>query len=130
MRTVVFGDVEVARFVIGGNPFSGFSHQSRERSQEMVHYYTVARIKEALRKAEEAGINTFFGRTDRHVKRMLLEYWDEAVFDALDGAVSGHSLKHLAAAMATFMVLRMLATAAERIADGPSPESGLAERAG
>ena len=77
MRTVKFGDVEVTRFVIGGNPFSGFSHQSRERDREMVHYYTAARIKETLRKAEAAGINTFFGRTDRHVKRMLLEYWDE-----------------------------------------------------
>ena len=77
MRKVKFGDVEVTRFVIGGNPFSGFSHQSRERDKEMVHYYTVARIKETLHKAEAAGINTFFGRTDRHVKRMLLEYWDE-----------------------------------------------------
>jgi hypothetical protein len=77
MRTVQFGDVEVTRFIMGGNPFSGFSHQSPQRDQEMVHYHTVARIKETLRKAEEAGINTFFGRTDRHVKRMLLEYWDE-----------------------------------------------------
>jgi hypothetical protein len=77
MRTVQFGDVQVTRFIIGGNPFSGFSHQSRERDKEMVHYYTGGRIKETLRKAEAAGINTFFGRTDRHVKRMLLEYWDE-----------------------------------------------------
>ncbi len=47
----------------------------------------------------------------------LLEHNDAAVFDLLGRTVSGHSLKHLAAAAATFMVLRMLATAAERIRD-------------
>lgn len=77
MRTIGFGDVRVSRLILGGNPFSGFSHQSSERDREMVRYYTVARLKEALRKAEAAGINTFFGRTDRHIKRLLLEYWDE-----------------------------------------------------
>lgn len=77
MRMVRLGGVDVTRMVIGGNPFSGFSHQSRERDREMMRYYTVARIKEALHKAEAAGINTFFGRTDRHVRRMLMEYWDE-----------------------------------------------------
>lgn len=77
MRKIKFGDVEVTRLVTGGNPFSGFSHQSSARDREMVSYYTTANIKEALHKAEAAGINTFFGRTDRHVRRMLLEYWDE-----------------------------------------------------
>ena len=51
----------------------------------------------------------------------LLEHYDAAVFDALGGAVSGHSLKHLAAAVATFMVLRMLATVAERVRDDVAP---------
>jgi hypothetical protein len=77
MKTVSFGAIQVTRLVIGGNPFSGFSHQGRERDREMMGYYTVARIKKALRLAEEAGINTFFGRTDRHIRRMLMEYWDE-----------------------------------------------------
>jgi hypothetical protein len=77
MQQVVLGKVSVTRLIAGGNPFSGFSHQSKQRDGEMVRYYTAARIKEALRKAEAAGINTFFGRTDRHVQRLLLEYWDE-----------------------------------------------------
>ena len=77
MHTVKVGNVMVSRLVTGGNPFSGFSHQSRERDRQMTRYYTVARIKEALRKAEAAGINTFFGRTDRHIQRLLAEYWDE-----------------------------------------------------
>ena len=37
-----------------------------------------------------------------------LEHFDHQVFALLNGIVSGHSLKHLAAAMACFMVLRML----------------------
>jgi hypothetical protein len=74
---VSFGNVEVTRFVLGGNPFSGFSHQNRERDREMVRYYTTARIKEALRKAEAAGVNTVIGRSDNHIKRLMWEYWDE-----------------------------------------------------
>ncbi|MHC4715745.1 MAG: hypothetical protein ACYS5V_02140 [Planctomycetota bacterium] len=77
LQTVRVGGVEVSRLAIGGNPFSGFSHQSPERDREMRRYYTVERIKEALHRAEAAGINTFFGRVDNHVMRMLEEYWDE-----------------------------------------------------
>lgn len=77
MQTIKVGDLGISRLVLGGNPFSGFSHQSRERDQEMVRYYTAANIKDALRKAEAAGINTLFARTDRHIRRLLLEYWDE-----------------------------------------------------
>jgi len=53
------------------------SHQGPRRDREMRRYYTTARIKQALRKAEAAGINTFFGRADNHVMRLLEEYWDE-----------------------------------------------------
>ena len=38
----------------------------------------------------------------------LLEYFDAESLRLLGGAVSGHSLKHLAAAMATYVVLRMI----------------------
>jgi hypothetical protein len=67
----------VSRLIVGGNPFSGFSHQSPQRDREMVRYYTTARIKETLAQAEDLGINTFFGRADHHIRRMLTEYWDE-----------------------------------------------------
>jgi hypothetical protein len=77
MKNIQFGDIAVSRFVIGGNPFSGFSHQGPARDREMVAYYTAARIKEALYKAEQAGVNTVFARTDRHVMRLMIEYWNE-----------------------------------------------------
>jgi hypothetical protein len=38
----------------------------------------------------------------------LLETFDLAIFHALGGAVSGHTLKHLAAAMAGYWILRMV----------------------
>ena len=38
----------------------------------------------------------------------VLEYFDGEVFDLLGHTISGHTLKHLAAAVATFVVLRML----------------------
>ena len=77
LKTVKLGEVEVTRLVIGGNPFSGFSHQGGERDREMRRYYTAGRIREALAKAEAAGVNTFFGRVDNHVMRLMEEYWDE-----------------------------------------------------
>jgi len=77
LGTVTLGHVEVGRLIIGGNPFSGFSHQNPEKSREMRRWYTVARIKEALREAEAVGVNTHLGRADHHVMRTLLEYWDE-----------------------------------------------------
>lgn len=42
----------------------------------MRRYYTVSRIKQTLAEAERLGINTFIGRTDNHIIRMLQEYWD------------------------------------------------------
>ena len=38
----------------------------------------------------------------------VLEFFDRGVFELTGNLVSGHSLKHLAAAVATFVVLRML----------------------
>ena len=77
MDRIAIGALQVSRFIIGGNPFSGFSHQGVDRDREMQHYYTTARIKDTLREAENLGINTRIGRADRHLARVLLEYWDE-----------------------------------------------------
>ncbi len=75
--TVKIGNLSVSRLIIGGNPFSGFSHQGADRDAEMRHFYTVSRIKQALRQAEELGINAHISRADHHVMRYLMEYRDE-----------------------------------------------------
>ena len=77
MEPVQLGDISVSRFILGSNPFSGFSHQGPEMDLRMKRYYTTQRIKDTLREAERLGVNTLVGRTDHHVMRLLLEYWDE-----------------------------------------------------
>ena len=77
MEYIQMGGVKVSRFILGSNPFSGFSHQGAETDQAMVRYYTAARIKATIMAAEAVGINTMIGRTDLHIIRLLLEYWEE-----------------------------------------------------
>jgi hypothetical protein len=77
ISTVKLGKVSVSRMIIGGNPFSGFSHQGSPRDCEMQHWYTVARIKKALFGAQRLGITAHLSRSDHHVIRYLMEYWVE-----------------------------------------------------
>ncbi len=72
--TVRLGGHQISRLIVGGNPFSGNSHLSRERDVEMRNYYTVARIKKTLRQCEEVGIDTWQSRGDNFITRVLNEY--------------------------------------------------------
>ena len=76
-ETVRLGAVPVSRFILGGNPFGGYAHQTRERDQEMLDWYTMARVKEAFRLAEQAGITAHLGRADNFIVRALREHWNE-----------------------------------------------------
>lgn len=73
--TVSLGTLEVSRFIIGGNPFSGFSHQTPERSAEMKAWYTDDRVVETLFQAENLGITTCILRSDTHITGILDAYW-------------------------------------------------------
>src|SRR5512136_1343318 len=77
MDYIKLGKVKVSRFILGSNPFSGFSHQGDHMDLAMKRYFTTETIKATLKTAEGLGINTLIGRTDHHVMRVLLEYWDE-----------------------------------------------------
>lgn len=46
-----------------------------------------------------------------YVSAKLFEHFDAEIFNLLGGLVSGHSLKHLVAAVATYMILPMLTSA-------------------
>lgn len=74
---IVIGNIPISRFILGSNPFSGFSHHTPEKDIEMKRYFTYAKIKETLREAESLGIDTVIARTDFHIMRLLLEYRDE-----------------------------------------------------
>jgi hypothetical protein len=77
MEYVQLGNLCVSQFILGSNPFSGFSHQDSDMDREMMRYFTTQRIKQTLHQAESFGINTLIARVDHHVLRFLLEYWDE-----------------------------------------------------
>lgn len=77
METIRIGSIDVSRFILGGNPISGFSHQGAEVDCRMRHFFSAAQVKRLLREAESLGVNTFLGRADRHMARLMLEHWDE-----------------------------------------------------
>ena len=77
MEYIQIGNISVSRFILGSNPFSGFSHQSQETDMRMMRWFTARQIKETLREAESLGVNTVVGRADHHIMRVLMEYWDE-----------------------------------------------------
>jgi hypothetical protein len=74
LPTTHLGGLEVTRFIIGGNPFSGFSHQSRECSAAMTAWYTDERIVETLFQAEALGLTALICRADEHMVRVLAHY--------------------------------------------------------
>lgn len=77
MQFVQFHHLQVSRFILGSNPFSGFSHQSPEIDAAMRHFFTAQQIKLTLHEAENLGVNSLLARTDFHVIRILEEYRDE-----------------------------------------------------
>ena len=77
METTKLADLQISRFILGSNPFSGFSHQSPETDRCMLDYYTCEQIKRTFRRAEELGVRTLIARADNHMIRVLREYWNE-----------------------------------------------------
>ena len=76
LPTISIASHRITRLIIGGNPYSGISHRSPAASQAMIDYYTTHQIMADLRQAEENGINTVLARADRHIMRVLNEYWN------------------------------------------------------
>ncbi len=74
LPTIELGKHQVTRLIIGGNPFSGFSHQNAQLDREMIEYYTMPRLQATLDECWRQGINTVQSRGDRHQMRMFLEY--------------------------------------------------------
>ena len=68
---------KISKIILGSNPFSGFSHQTKELDEEMLDFYTSEKIKKAWDQAQIYGINGFCARGDRHIVRILREYYNE-----------------------------------------------------
>lgn len=75
---VNFCGLDITRLIIGANPFGGYSHQSEKRDEEMLTYYTIDRIKETWKHAEQAGINTMVTNNETpHILQAVREYINE-----------------------------------------------------
>ncbi|NQT18189.1 MAG: hypothetical protein HQ592_00690 [Planctomycetes bacterium] len=75
LPTVDFCGCTVTRLILGANPFGGFSHQTQQRNEEMLEYYTKERILETWERAEAAGINTMITNNETpHVIEAVEEY--------------------------------------------------------
>ena len=74
LPTVDFCGTNISRLIIGGNPFSGNSHQNAQMDAEMEDFYTTQRVKETLWRCTEQGINTAQMRGDKHIMRILREF--------------------------------------------------------
>ena len=106
LAAVRIGKETFSKLIIGGNPFSGFSHQSPAKDDQMRHHYTTARIRETLLAAERLGITAHISRADHHVMRYLMEHWDQggkmqwiaqtcpevgSIERAISNAIGGHA---------------------------------------
>ena len=75
LPSVDFCGLNVTRLIIGANPFGGYSHQNQERDEEMLSFYTVDRIKETWKYAEQAGINTMITNNENpHILQSVQEH--------------------------------------------------------
>lgn len=77
LPTIKIGNADISRLIVGGNPFSGFSHWSRELDWQMRDYFTAAKIKEVLHNCKANGINTMLLRGDMHILRLIHEFRQE-----------------------------------------------------
>ena len=74
LPTVDFCGHAISRLIVGGNPVSGTSHVSAAMDAEMEDWFTTRRVKELLFRCQEAGINTFQFRGDKHILRIIREF--------------------------------------------------------
>src|SRR5512135_1796039 len=56
LPTVRLGALEVSRFILGSNPFWGYSHKSAALDEEMKRFHTDERIMQILDEAAECGV--------------------------------------------------------------------------
>lgn len=59
LPTIKLGGHTVTRLILGGNPVYGYSHFNKLFSQHMIDWHTPERVQQLLRRAEQAGLNTW-----------------------------------------------------------------------
>lgn len=76
LPTVRLGNLEVSRFILGSNPFWGYSHKSKALDEEMKRFHTDERIMQILDEAAECGVTTLASPPDERWIRLWARYLD------------------------------------------------------
>ncbi len=76
LPTVRLGKLEVSRFILGSNPFWGYSHKSEALDAEMKRHYTDERIIQILDEAAECGVTAVASPPDERWIKLWARYRD------------------------------------------------------
>ena len=74
LPTVKLGKLEVSRFILGSNPFWGYSHKSKALDEEMKRFHTDERIMQILDEAAECGVTALVSPPDLRWVKLYARY--------------------------------------------------------
>ncbi|MFP4380552.1 MAG: hypothetical protein ACLFUS_08625 [Candidatus Sumerlaeia bacterium] len=77
MEAVRFGNKEFSPIILGTNPVNGFSHQNKQRNEEMRGYFTDEKARQLMHEAEALGVDSVVARSDERTLALMQEYWKE-----------------------------------------------------
>ncbi len=77
LPTVRLGTLEVSRFILGSNPFWGYSHKSAALDEEMKRWHTDERIMQILDEAAECGVTALASPPDERWVKLWARYRDK-----------------------------------------------------
>ena len=74
LPTIRLGSLEVSRFLLGSNPFWGYSHKNPQLDEEMKAYHTDERIVRVLDEAARCGLTTVVSPPDQRWVDLWTKY--------------------------------------------------------
>jgi hypothetical protein len=74
LPTIRLGSLEVSRFLLGSNPFWGYSHKNPQLDEEMKAYHTDERIVRILDEAARCGLTTVVSPPDQRWVDLWVKY--------------------------------------------------------
>jgi hypothetical protein len=74
LPTIRLGTLEVSRFILGSNPFWGYSHKSAQLDEEMRRHHTDERIMQILDEAADCGLTALASPPDDRWVKLWTRY--------------------------------------------------------
>jgi hypothetical protein len=74
LPTIKLGTLEVSRFLLGSNPFWGYSHKSKQLDEEMMAFYTDDAILRVCDEAARCGLTTIVSPPDQRWVDLWAKY--------------------------------------------------------